>query len=394
MNQSVVVTGIGVVSSIGLDAQLCFKSLLVKQSGIAPIRYLETVHKNEFILGEVKLSNKEMESYLGISFANNNKYSRTTLLAIIAAREAYEMAVNANGQKNRVGIVSSTTVGGMDITERCFLNETDDYSFLLTHPCGDSTKQVADYLSVNTYYTTLNTACSSGTNALIHGARLIKHGLLDRVIVGGVDALTMFTLNGFNSLMILDKEPCKPFDLNRNGLNLAEGAGYLVLERKSEVSSFLCHLAGYENANDAYHQTASSPSGDGAFMSMMGALNMAKLNPDDVDYINVHGTGTINNDLSEGTAMIRLFGKDKVPVFSSTKSYTGHTLAASAGIEAVFSVMAITEDVVYPNLNFNKPIEELGLIPNCEVLRGKRIKNVMSNSFGFGGNNSTVIFSK
>ena len=151
-------------------------------------------------------------------------------------------------------------------------------------------------------------------------------------------------------------------------------------------------MSGFGNANDAYHQTASSENGDGAFLAMEKALQLAKLNISDIDYINAHGTATPNNDLSEGRALIRIFG-DKVPEFSSTKAFTGHTLAAAAAIEAVYSVLALQNNVVFPNLNFQTPMEEFNLIPQT-TLKHKEIRHVLSNSFGFGGNCSTVIFSK
>jgi 3-oxoacyl-[acyl-carrier-protein] synthase-1 len=194
------------------------------------------------------------------------------------------------------------------------------------------------------YLATVSTACSSSANAILLGTRLIKHGFLDRVVVGGTDALTLFTLNGFNSLMILDHDRCRPFDNTRNGLNLGEGAAYLVLESgdaaKKEGKKPLCEIKGYGNACDAYHQTASSPEGHGAFISMKHALDVAGLEPNDIAYINTHGTGTRNNDLSEGTAIQRLFG-DNIPKCSSTKAFTGHTLGAAGAIEAVICVISL-----------------------------------------------------
>jgi 3-oxoacyl-[acyl-carrier-protein] synthase-1 len=184
--------------------------------------------------------------------------------------------------------------------------------------------------------------------------------------------------------------------LNRKGLNLGEGAAYLVLESEASMketkTEAIAYLAGYANTNDAHHQTASSENGDGAFLAMEAALKMAKLNPQEIDYINVHGTATPNNDLSEGRAMLRVFG-NQVPTFSSTKAFTGHTLAAAASIEAVFSLLALENQHVYANLNFKTPIDDLNLVP---VLENKSItiNNILSNSFGFGGNCSTLIFSK
>jgi len=231
----------------------------------------------------------------------------------------------------------------------------------------------------------------------MYAARLIKHDILDVVIAGGTDALTRFTLNGFNTLMILDEQYCKPFDENRKGLNLGEGAGYVVLvsERVASLLNKLpyCALTGYCNFNDAYHQTASSPEGDGPYGAMAGALKMSRLEPKDIDYINLHGTGTANNDSSEGLAVKRLFDP-YYPPMSSTKSFTGHTLGASAGIEAVFSALAIKEGLIYPNLRFATQMAELPFSPETELLINQDIKHVMSNSFGFGGNCTSLIFSR
>jgi len=217
------------------------------------------------------------------------------------------------------------------------------------------------------------------------------------VIVGGTDGLAKFTINGFKTLMILSDTFNTPFDNNRKGLNLGEAAAFLVLESdelvKKNNSKVLAYVSGYANANDAFHQTASSENGEGAFLAMNKAFEVAGLKPSDIDYINMHGTATPNNDLSEGRAVIRVFGEENVPDFSSTKAFTGHTLAAAAAIEAVYSVLALQNGVVYPNLNFETPMEEFHLIPQT-TLKHKNIEHVLSNSFGFGGNCSTVIFSK
>jgi 3-oxoacyl-[acyl-carrier-protein] synthase-1 len=229
------------------------------------------------------------------------------------------------------------------------------------------------------------------------GARLIHNDIVDVVIAGGTDALSRFTLNGFKSLMILDDKPCTPFDENRKGLNLGEGAGYVVLvsERvlKTESLKPLAVLSGYANANDAYHQTASSPEGNGNYQAMKGALDMAGLEPSQISYVNVHGTGTPNNDVSEGMAMMRVFG-DTTPVFSSTKAYTGHTLAASGGIEAVLSILAIQHGLIFPNLRFTTQMKEHPFAPQTTLVKGAKVEHVLSNSFGFGGNCSSLIFSR
>ena len=196
--------------------------------------------------------------------------------------------------------------------------------------------------------------------------------------------------------MILSDKNCKPFDANRNGLNLGEAAAYLVLESdeivKKERKEVLAYLTGYANTNDAYHQTASSADGEGATLAMKKALAVAHLEPNQIDYINAHGTATLNNDSSESIALKRVFGSS-IPAISSTKSYSGHTLAAAAAIEAVFSIMALQNGKIFPNLNFEIPIAETNIIPEVNVV-DKKLQHVLSNSFGFGGNCSTLIFSK
>jgi 3-oxoacyl-(acyl-carrier-protein) synthase len=277
---------------------------------------------------------------------------------------------------------------------RTFLanNNQGKLSNVYDHECGSMTEIVADKVGISDFMTTVSTACSSSANSIFYGARLIKSDMLDVVIAGGADALTKFTLNGFNTLLILDKQFCKPFDANREGLNL----GDLVLVSDKVAATLskqpYCKLTGYNNSNDAFHQTASSPDGTGSFMAMQGALKKSGLEPKDIDYINLHGTGTPNNDSAEGTAIKRVF--DPVyPPMSSTKSYTGHTLGASGGIEAVFSVLAIKHGIIYPNLRFKTRMDELPFEPEKHYLSGQKINNVMSNSFGFGGNCTSLIFS-
>jgi len=268
---------------------------------------------------------------------------------------------------------------------------------VINHECGSASEIVARNLGIKHFVTTISTACSSSANAIFFGARLIKNNILDVVIAGGADALTKFTLNGFNSLMILDNEPCKPFDENRKGLNLGEGAGYIVMLSEKALAALniqpVCTLSGYCNANDAYHQTASSPGGTGSLLAMKGALKKSGLQPSDINYINLHGTGTRNNDIAEGTAIKQLF-EPHYPKMSSTKSFTGHTLGASGGIEAVFSVLAIKHGFIYSNPGFTTQMKELPFAPETSFSKNENINHVLTNSFGFGGNCSSLVFSK
>lgn len=398
MNSPVFVAGLGVISAIGNNVTECLSAFENEKAGMAEITYLKTIHRQTLPAAEVKLSNEELALRSGLS----SQTSRTALLSSIAAKEALANSGIQNLSSLRTGFISANTVGGMDKTESFFADFLSDSQRgrlrnLVHHECGAVTELVADQLGVKNYISTISTACSSSANSIFLGARLIKHNILDIVIAGGTDALTRFTINGFNTLMILDSNFCKPFDENRKGLNLGEGAGYVVLVSEKVAASLkespYCTLSGYCNANDAYHQTASSPDGIGSFLAMTGALKKSGLHPQDIDYINLHGTGTQNNDIAEGTAVKRLFDP-AYPKMSSTKSFTGHTLGASGGIEAVFSSLAIRHGIIYPNLRLTTPMKDLPFVPEKTYLTNQNIKHVLSNSFGFGGNCSSLIFSK
>lgn len=393
----VYVAGAGVISAIGNNVGECLQSLTTGKAGMGDITLLNTIHRSQIPVAEVKLSNAELAVMTGAK----PTLSRTALLSMAAAKEALQSTGIEDMAGLRTGFISANTVGGMDKSENFYGefitdNQEGKLRDVVNHECGSVTEIVADSLGINSYVTTISTACSSSANAIFFGARLIKHGMLDVVVAGGVDALTKFTLNGFNTLMILDRELCKPFDENRNGLNLGEGAGYVVLVSERVAATMqdkiLCSLSGYCNRNDAYHQTASSPEGRGSYLAMEGALCMSGLQPNDIDYINLHGTGTQNNDIAEGTAIQRLF-QPHYPKMSSTKSFTGHTLGASGGIEAVFSVLAIKHGLIYPNLRLQTPIQAFPFSAETSLLQNQKVNHVLSNSFGFGGNCSSLIFS-
>jgi len=398
MSKRIFVTGIGIISGIGNNVEETLQSIKEKKSGVEEIKYLKTVHKGEIPVSEVKLSEDELIEMAKLD--KNEPFTRSTLIGIIAAAEAVKNAQINDMKEYKTGLISGTTVGGMDKSELFYhdlLNTTKHIEYIETHDCGDSTERIADYVGVKDFVSTTSTACSSAANSMILGARMIKNGLLDRVVAGGIESLTRYHMNGFNTLMILDKEPCKPFDDNRRGLNLGEGAAFLVLESEELVKKsgkkVLAELTGYGNSCEAFHQTASTPEGKGAYAAMKEALDRSGLKATDIDYVNAHGTGTDNNDLSEGRAIEKLFG-DNIPKVSSTKAYTGHTTSAAGGVEAVLSVLAIQNNMVFPNLNFETQMKELNFRPVTELLEGIKVDHVLSNSFGFGGNNSALIFSR
>jgi len=398
MSKRIFVTGIGIISGIGNNVEETLQSIRDGKTGVGKITHLDTFHKDTIPVSEIKYTNEELIELMDLD--NNLPYTRATLMGIVAAAEAVKCAGITDIKGKRTGLISGTTVGGMDKSEQYyhdFLTVGKHIKYIESHDCGDSTERIADYIGVKDFLSTTSTACSSAANSMILGARLIKNNILDRVIAGGTESLTKYHLNGFNTLMILDRELCKPFDENRHGLNLGEGAAFLVLESEDLVKEsgkkVFCELTGYGNACEAFHQTASTPEGKGAYLAMKKALDRSGLKPEQIDYINAHGTGTENNDISEGRAIQNLFGENP-PRVSSTKSFTGHTTSAAGGIEAVLSVLAIQYNMIYPNMNFKQQMKELSYKPVTELLENVKVDHVLSNSFGFGGNNSALIFSR
>jgi len=399
MPASVFISGTGIITAIGNNTGEVFGSLKACRSGIGPILCQDTIHRGKIPVASVKRTTEEL--LRSTLHPEGSVITRTALLGMTAAMEAIENAGIRHLVKSATGLISATTTGGMDRSEHFFASFLQDpgkgrLRDVVHHDCGESTERIAGYTGIRDFVTTISTACSSSANAIMLGAELIRAGFLERVVAGGTDAMTRFTLNGFNTLMILDKDGCKPFDENRAGLTLGEGAAYLVLESERSLQERggepLAELTGWGNANDAFHQTASSPEGTGATLAMERAIALSGLTPAGISYINVHGTGTQNNDLSEGTAIEKVFGKT-TPPFSSTKSYTGHTLGAAGSVEAVISILSILHGMIFPNLNWTTPMKELSLRPVTTLLTGLKINTVLSNSFGFGGNNSTLIFS-
>jgi 3-oxoacyl-(acyl-carrier-protein) synthase len=390
----ILVTGTGVVSAIGLGKAETLEALLNGRSGVGPLQYLKTEHK-EFPVGEVKLTDAEMRARLGIP--ETAITTRTALMGMLALEEALQDAGLTKEMLPNVGFISGTTVGGMDMSEQFYLdyiNSEAHKEYIAAHDCGSCTEMTAQHFGKFAFVTTLSTACSSAANAIILGANMIRCGEADIVVVGGSECITKFHLNGFNSLMILDIAPCRPFDATRNGLNLGEGAAYLVLETEESAQrrgvKAQALLSGYGNACDAFHQTASSPDGEGAYCAMKEALELAEIQPSDIDYINAHGTGTPNNDASESQAMMRLFGEN-VPPVSSTKPFTGHTTSASGSIEAVFCILALQHGFLPVNLNWSQAMED-GIVPVSQPTK-KTLKHVLCNAFGFGGNDSSLLLS-
>lgn len=384
----------GVISAVGNTVAENHAALAKGFCGIGRLEDFPSRYAGLLPFGVVKYSTADLKMWLDV---DEPSVTRTTLLAMQAFEEAtYDARISIEDLKSRdTALVGATTVGGMCLADELYRDANGNNKnspFLASYDCASVMLFMQQAYQMQGIVNTINTACSSSANAIMYGARLIKNGFAKRAVVGGADSLSKFTINGFNALHILSDDICRPFDETRNGLNLGEGAAFLVLEREEDCGGkkVYAEVKGYGNTTDAFHPSSLSDDGEGPYLSMQAALVSAGLAPGDIDYINAHGTGTENNDAAESRAMIRLF--DKVPPFTSTKSNTGHTLGAAGAIEAVYSILSIINGEVYPNLHFSKPVEATGLTP-VTAYKKAAIKNVMSNSFGFGGNCSSLIFS-
>jgi 3-oxoacyl-(acyl-carrier-protein) synthase len=389
------VTGLGAISAIGENVSANRRALGESICGITTLTLFPSRFCGTLPAGEIRISTEALKDRLK---AHIPGITRTSLLAIQAFEEAIADSGLSKSTLTSTGtaLVSGGTVGGMCLTDELFNDankDTNGSEYLSSYDCSSVNLLLQSRYEIKGIINTINSACSSSANAIMYGARLIKNGFARRAIVGGVDSLAKYTVNGFNALHILSPEKCAPFDRSRSGLNLGEGAAFLVLEKEEDVQNkkVYAELAGYCNTNDAFHPSSLSAQGDGPYLAMKGALLSANLQTAQIGFINAHGTGTENNDLVESTAILRLF--ETAPPFASTKSNTGHTLGAAGALEALYSILNLHYQEVYPGLNFRDPIEETGLRPE-QVYRSMQLEHVMSNSFGFGGNCTSLIFSK
>lgn len=342
---------------------------LIHATEVAPRCVLSTSH-TEWPIGEVPFTNDELKARLGME--TSSIVSRNILLGMVALRDALLTAGLSEDDIHATPLISGTTVGGMDITESRFSDwqngNLEQIGLLRQHEADYTSAFLREHFGLATHLT-ISTACSSALNAMIHGANLLRLRKAQRVVVGGTEAMTRFHLNGFASLGILSRRICRPFQDDRDGINLGEASAYLVLEDAGEASrrgaTIYGYLAGYANRCDAYHQTASSPEGDGAYDAMSDALMMSGLHAEQIAYISAHGTATPNNDASEMHAIRRLFG-ERLPLVESTKPTTGHTTSASGSLEAIFTL---------------RRLKEMGA------------RYALCNAFGFGGNDSSIVLS-
>jgi 3-oxoacyl-(acyl-carrier-protein) synthase len=385
----------GIISAVGNTVEENRTALKNGVCGISLNSPFRSRHSG-LPLAAVSLSNEALREKGQVDDAS---VTRTSLLALHALQEAVRDAglTDREIRSSSTALIGGTTVGGMCEADHLYKDITEKNAaspFLGSYDCASVFLFLQEYYRMEGIINTINTACSSAANAILYGARLIRNGLARTVIAGGADSLSRFTVNGFNALHILSPEVCRPFDWHRQGLNLGEGAAFLVLEGGAHLDprkKRYAELKGYHTTSDAYHPTSLSPTGEGPYLAMQGALASAGIVPAGIDFINAHGTGTENNDEVESKAMIRVFGRP--PAFASTKANTGHTLGAAAAVEAVYSLLCLDNQEIYPNLHFTETIPGLELRP-VTVYQPYPLRHVMSNSFGFGGNCVSLIFSK
>lgn len=397
----VVVTGMGVLTPIG-DMSVFARHLHAGKDGIDEVKSFDVGPYKFKTGGEIK--EFVPENYF--SLRELRRTDRATQMMYFAGDEAIMTAGLdfANVKKHRCGVCIGTTLGGMLSGESYYralrVRENRTYaSLLLDQPLYTATEKLAKRYGFTGPNNVISTACSASAHALGYGFELIRNGRCDLMVVGGVDTLSQLTYAGFGILKAITRDKIRPFDKKRSGLVLGEGAGVLVLENfahAKERGAFVYgELAGYGKSSDAHHMTAPEKDGAGASLSMRQAMHMAEVECEDIDYINAHGTGTILNDATETLAVKKVFGDRayEIPI-SSTKSMIGHSLGASGAIEAIVCLMAMLHNFVPPTINYHTPDPECDLdyVPN--VSRNKHVKVALSNSFGFGGNNASLVFKK
>jgi 3-oxoacyl-[acyl-carrier-protein] synthase II len=410
MRKRVVVTGLGCVSPVGNNVKDTWQALLAGKSGAAAITTFDaSAHKTRFA-AEVK----GFDPIALFGTRDARKMDRFTQFATAAALEALadsNLTID-EANRDRVGILIGTGIGGINTLieqyEVMKQRGPDRVSpFLIPMMISDGAAgNIAIRVGARGPNMSLATACASGTNALGEAVEMIRRGAADVMIAGAseaaINAIAMAGMNVMTALSTRNDDPLKasrPFDKDRDGFVMGEGAGILILESleyaQSRDANILCEFSGYGTTDDAHHISAPAEDGAGAVNSMRLAVESASLNLDDIDYINAHGTSTYLNDKSETTAIKTLFGAQayKIPV-SSTKSMTGHLLGASGALEAVICSLVIRENILPPTMNYETPdpICDLDYVPNQP--RNAKPSHVMSNSFGFGGHNATLILSR
>jgi 3-oxoacyl-[acyl-carrier-protein] synthase II len=387
--KSVAVTGLGVVSPFGAGVKAFWEGIASGSCAIRPITLIETEGFRCQIAAEVPA---------GIT--GSGRRSRADRIALAAAREALDDAGIARAERADAALIVGAVGGGMMETEAWYWRRTRAGAAPMPPAltsCFPSSHAdvVGSALGLGGPRETIVTACSSGAGSLALAADLVADGVVPLAVAGGVDALTRICFMGFNALKLLDPAPCRPFDRDRRGMSLGEGAAFVVLEdprrAKARRARVYAELAGYGMTGDAYHVTAPHPEGEGMARAMRVALAQAGVAPGDVGYVNAHGTATLQNDRIEARAMRTVFGEGRVLV-SSTKSMIGHTMAAAGSLEAVATVLSLVNELVPPTARLENVDPEIAFDCVPHKAREVTVEHAISNSFGFGGQNVTLLF--
>ncbi|MFT3656708.1 3-oxoacyl-[acyl-carrier-protein] synthase 2 [Bacillus sp. B01(2024)] len=405
----VVVTGLGALSPLGNDAETSWKNAISGVSGVGPITRVESDEYPAKVAAELKDFN--IENYMDKKEAR--KMDRFTQYAVVAAKMAVEDAgLNITEEiAPRVGVWVGSGIGGLETLEsqfEIFLTKGPRRvsPFFVPMMIPDmATGQISIALGAKGVNSCTVTACATGTNSIGDAFKVIQRGDADAMITGGTEApLTRMSFAGFSANKALSTNPdpktaSRPFDKNRDGFVMGEGAGIVVLEELEHAlargAKIYGEIVGYGSTGDAYHITAPAQDGEGGARAMQEAIKDAGIKPEEIDYINAHGTSTYYNDKYETKAIKTVFGDHAYKLaISSTKSMTGHLLGAAGGIEAIFSVMAIKDSVIPPTINIETPDEECDLDYVPDKAREQDVNIVLSNSLGFGGHNATLIFKK
>jgi 3-oxoacyl-[acyl-carrier-protein] synthase II len=386
----VVVTGLGVTSPFGTGVKAYWAGLAAGACAIRPLTLIDASGFRCRIAAEVPEIGR-----------GSARRSRADRLALTAAAEALEDAGLGASDRSGAALVVGAVGGGMLEAESWYWARARGErsprwaaSLRAMLPAAHA-ETLAHRLGLDGPRHTVVTACSSGAVALAEAAELITDGVVDVAMAGGVDAVTRMCFMGFNALKLLDPEPCRPFDRDRRGMSIGEGAAFVVLEAAAHARSrgrrAHAELVGHGATTDAYHVTAPQPHGEGMVRAMRAALDAARLGPADVGYVNAHGTATPQNDRIEASAITQVFGAGR-PLVSSIKSMIGHTMAAAGSLEAVATILALTHETIPPtaNLAILDPEVEFDCVPR--VAREAAIEHAISNSFGFGGQNITLVF--
>lgn len=409
MKRRVVVTGLGALTPLGNDVETSWKNVVAGKNGIAPVTRVNPDDFPAKVAGELK----DFDPSPYIDKKDLRKMDRFTQYAVVAAKMAVKDAdlTITEDIAPRVGVWIGSGIGGMETFEEQFRIAMEKgyrrvSPFFVPMMIPDmASGQVSIQLGAKGINSCTVTACATGTNSIGDAFKAIQRGDNDIIITGGTEApLVPLAFAGFSSAKALSFNPdpetaCRPFDKNRDGFVMGEGAGVIVLESlesaKKRGARIYAEVVGYGATGDAYHLTAMAPDGNGAVRSMRQALDDAGITPDQIDYINAHGTSTPINDSTETLAVKTVFGEHAYKLaMSSTKSSTGHLLGASGGVEAIFTILSIVNSVAPPTIHLHEKDEacDLDYVPN--EARPMNIEYALSNSFGFGGHNATLVFKK